>query len=137
MRFMYNKLKPFPRQLVYHCHFYCFSKLLRIVRNVNTNSYCILEASKQSKQPTWYLHFSFILFDRDNSWIVPLFGINDTLGTADPRYIGDVIIRLKGHEEEAENQKWFGIGNLFFFSRYVYSCFKISIAVCQKQVDLY
>ena len=69
---------------------------------------------------TYYLNFfSFLLlFDSKNSWTVNLYGINETFPLLDPKYIGDVIIRLKGHQdEEAQNQKWFGIGNLWIDSR--------------------
>ena len=94
---------------------------------MNTN------VANKNKQHTCYLNFSFTLFDRENFWMVRLYGRNDTAPLLDPRYIGDVIIRLKGHQDnkQLDNQKWFGIGNFWLESRYIYRFFQIFIAACR------
>ena len=47
-------------------------------------------------------------------WKVPLLAPNEAGQLLDPALIGDVVIRLKGHQFSAEpdSQNWFGIGNL-------------------------
>ena len=74
--------------------------------------------------------FILLLFVRKSTWTVNIYEIGESFPLFNPRYIGDVTIRLKGSrdKEKPENQKWFGIGNLWIKSRYVYSYFKIFIA---------
>ena len=47
-------------------------------------------------------------------WKVPLLAPNEAGKLLDPALIGDVVIRLKGHQFSAEpgSQNWYGIGNL-------------------------
>ena len=47
-------------------------------------------------------------------WRVPLLAPNEAGLLLDPALIGNVIIRLKGHQFSAEpgRSNWYGIGNL-------------------------
>ena len=76
------------------------------------------------------MFFILLLFDRKSSWAVNIYEIGKSFPLPNSPYIGDITIRLKGSrdKEKPQNQKWFGIGNLWIKSRYVYSYFKIFIA---------
>ena len=86
----------------------------------------VTNVANKNKQHRCYLNFSFTLFDRENFWSVRIYGRNETAPLLDPRFIGDVIIRLKGHQhkETSKNQKWFGIGDFKLETTYVYSYLK-------------